>query len=80
MFFVSPYVKINGKLTKSDWPSALKAVAKKFADSASNIAAIAGPLVPCESLFLLKKLFTALGSNLTSANQYGYSFNTKQII
>ena len=73
----SPYVKINGKLTKSDWPSALKAVAKKFAESASNIAAIAGPLVPCESLFLLKKLFTALGSNLTSANQYGYSFNTK---
>ncbi len=73
----SPYVKINGKLTKSDWPSALKAVAKKFTESASNIATIAGPLVPCESLFLLKKLFTTLGSNLTSANQYGYNFNTK---
>lgn len=73
----SPYVKIDGKLTKSDWPSALKAVAKKFTESASNIATIAGPLVPCESLFLLKKLFTTLGSNLTSANQYGYNFNTK---
>lgn len=73
----SPYVKINGKLTKSDWPSALKAVAKKFTESASNIAAIAGPLMPCEPLFLAKKLFIALGSDLTSANQYGYSFNTK---
>jgi NADH-quinone oxidoreductase subunit G len=73
----SPYVKINGKLTKSDWNAALKIVAKKLTESASNIAAIAGPLVPCESLFLLKKLFTALGSNLTSANQYGYNFNTK---
>lgn len=73
----SPYVKINGKLTKSDWNSALKLVANKFIESASNIATIAGPLVSCEPLFLLKKLFAALGSNLTSANQYGYSFNTK---
>ena len=73
----SPYIKINGKLTKSDWPSAFQIVAKKLTESASNIAAIAGPLVSCEPMFLLKKLFTGFGSDLTSANQYGYSFNTK---
>jgi NADH-quinone oxidoreductase subunit G len=73
----SPYIRVNCKLTKSDWTTALKVVANKFTESASNIAAIAGPLVPCEPMFLLKKLFSALGSNLTSANQYGYSFNTK---
>lgn len=73
----SPYVKVNGKLAKADWVTALKMVAKKINESEGNIAAIAGPLVSCEPMFLLKKLFTALGSDLTSANQYGYSFNTK---
>lgn len=73
----SPYVKVNGKLAKADWATALKMVAKKINESEGNIATIAGPLVSCEPMFLLQKLFTALGSDLTSANQYGYSFNTK---
>ncbi|MCP5369086.1 MAG: NADH-quinone oxidoreductase subunit G [Rickettsiaceae bacterium] len=73
----SPYIKINGKLIKSDWDSALKLAANKISESGNNIAAIAGPLVSCEPMFLLKKLFSKLGSNLVDANQYGYEFDTK---
>jgi len=72
-----PYLKKNGKLEKASWQDAIAAVAQKF-DSVKGdeIAAIAGTMAPTESLFLLKKLLSDLGSQKFDANQFGYKIDT----
>lgn len=72
-----PYVRENGKLQEASWDQALEAVANKISSlpDKSAIAAIAGTTVPCESMFLLKRLLGNLGSNLCDANQFGYKFD-----
>ncbi|MDG7056309.1 MAG: NADH-quinone oxidoreductase subunit NuoG [Wolbachia endosymbiont of Meromenopon meropis] len=57
-----PYIKKNGKLTPVDWNEALALAAKKIKDTIpSKIAAIAGDLVDCESMLLLKEMMDKLG-------------------
>ncbi len=72
-----PYIKEGGKLVSSSWDQAISAVAKKMISISGNeIAAIAGTTSSCESMFVLKKLLTRIGSNMVDANQFGYSIDT----
>ncbi|MEE8516357.1 MAG: molybdopterin-dependent oxidoreductase, partial [Alphaproteobacteria bacterium] len=82
-----PYVRKSGRLAEVSWDQAF-AVIKQRLDgiSGGNIAAIAGDLVDCESLFALKGLMASLGSphmdcrqdgaKLDAACRAGYIFNT----
>jgi NADH-quinone oxidoreductase subunit G len=72
-----PYVKKDGKLVPSSWEEALTLVESQLKSlKGSELAAIAGTLVGCEAMFLLKELLLHLGSHNIDANQFGYKIDT----
>ncbi|MCV3769739.1 MAG: NADH-quinone oxidoreductase subunit NuoG, partial [Wolbachia pipientis] len=82
-----PYIKKGNKLVSVDWSEAFAAAAKKLKSTKpKKIAAIAGDLVDCESMLLLKEMMCKLGSlnldcrqdgaKLMSNNRGLYVFNT----
>ena len=70
----APFVKINGKLTRTNWDEALRALSAKIKTS-SKIGAIAGDMADCESMLALKNLLKKLGSDNTDFNQHDYKFD-----
>ena len=82
-----PYIKKNGQMLPSTWEEVFNVIAKKINNTPGNkIAAIAGDLVDCESVLLLKELMHKLGSSNIECRQDGsvvpthnrafYLFNT----
>ena len=69
-----PWIRRDGKLVAASWDEAFAAVAK-VAPGAS-VAAIAGDLVDCETMFAAKKLLGALGSDLLEGRQTGLVYAT----
>jgi NADH-quinone oxidoreductase subunit G len=82
-----PWIRRDGKLQPASWPEALEYVAGKLKGVPGNrIGAVAGDLVDVESVFALKALMSALGSQNLDCRQDGakidgsrrdhYLFNT----
>ncbi|MFO1154682.1 MAG: NADH-quinone oxidoreductase subunit NuoG [Rhodospirillales bacterium] len=82
-----PYVRRDGRLRPASWDAAFAAIAERVAaTSGERIAAIAGDLVDCEAMWVLKELMLALGSPHFDCRQDGaalpaepraaYLFNT----
>lgn len=68
----TPYVRKDGKLKPATWEEALAAAAAKLTGtSASKIAAVAGDLADCESMYALKALMEQLGSKNLDCRQDG---------
>jgi NADH-quinone oxidoreductase subunit G len=58
-----PWLRVDGKLKQASWPEAFAAIAARIRETEpERIGAIAGDLADCESVFALKTLMTALGS------------------
>lgn len=71
-----PYIRKNGKLLQASWDEAYQLIANKIAKiKPEKMAALIGPMVDSESIFLLKTLFNNLGSNNLDANLYGYKID-----
>ncbi len=75
-----PYIKKHGNFQEASWEEVLFKIKSslKFKDSEKghkSIAAIAGTMASCETMFLLKKLLSELGSNICDANQFDYKFD-----
>ena len=67
-----PYVRRDGKLHPAKWEEAFATIADRLGNVSGNkIAAIAGDLVDCESMFALKSLMTSLGSPNIDCRQDG---------
>ncbi|MBM3514015.1 MAG: NADH-quinone oxidoreductase subunit G [Alphaproteobacteria bacterium] len=68
-----PYIRgANGKLQEASWADAFNAIARRVVGlNGSRIAAIAGDLVDCESMFALKQLMISLGSPNLDCRQDG---------
>ncbi|MCC7347388.1 MAG: NADH-quinone oxidoreductase subunit G, partial [Variibacter sp.] len=82
-----PWMRVDGTLKPVGWVEALSALAAKLQAAAPDrIGAVAGDLVDAESVFALKALMTALGSQNLDCRQDGaaidatrgdyYRFNT----
>lgn len=82
-----PYVKRNGKLVPATFEEAYHNIAEKFRSlDPKNIAAIAGDMADCESLFALKTMLRKLGAvhydcrqdgaKLDASVRVSYLFNT----
>jgi len=67
-----PWLRKNGKLVAATWDEAFAAVAK--VKPGASVAAIAGDLVDCETMFAARTLVSALGSNLLEGRQTGLSY------
>jgi len=73
-----PYVKVNGKLKPSSWNEAYKVIADKMQGiSSQNIAAIAGDMADCESMYMLKKYMNKRGVNNIDCRQDGMQIGTE---
>ena len=66
------YVRKNGKLQAATWQDAFGMIAK--AKAGSSVAAIAGDMLDCETMFAAKTLLGALGSTMLEGRQTGMSY------
>ena len=71
------WIRKGGKLQQANWDEAFKKIAS--AKPGSSIAAIAGDLVDCETMFAAKKLLGALGSDLLEGRQTGMDYPTDNL-
>ena len=67
------FMRKRGKLTEASWDEAFKAIAK--AKPGKKIAAIAGDLVDCETMYAAKALLKASGSKLLEGRQTGMDYD-----
>ncbi|UYH55894.1 NADH-quinone oxidoreductase subunit NuoG [Qipengyuania sp. SS22] len=71
------FMRKRGKLQQASWDEAFKAIAK--AKPGSSIAAIAGDMVDCETMFAAKALLKASGSTLTEGRQTGMDYDVSNL-
>lgn len=67
-----PYVRKDGKLVPATWGEAFAAI--KAVDAGSSVAAIAGDIVDCETMYAAKALLRAMGSELLEGRQTGLAY------
>ncbi|WP_404713467.1 NADH-quinone oxidoreductase subunit NuoG [Sphingomonas sp. MMS24-J13] len=72
-----PYVRKDGKLQPASWAEAFAAI--KAVDAGSSVAAIAGDLVDCETMYAAKALLRSLGSDLLEGRQTGLAYDTSSL-
>ena len=68
------WIRKEGKLQAAGWDEAFSAIAA--AQPGASIAAIAGDLVDCETMYAAKALLRALGSDLLEGRQTGLAYET----
>ena len=72
-----PWLRKNGKLVAATWDEAFAAIAK--VKPGASIAAVAGDMLDCETMFAAKKLLGALGSSLLEGRQTGMDYDTSSL-
>ena len=72
-----PYVRKDGRLVEASWAEAFAAI--KAANAGKSVAAIAGDMADCETMFAAKALVTALGGNLFEGRQTGLDYDVTSL-
>ncbi len=72
-----PYVRKNGKLEAASWNEAFQAIAD--VNAGSSVAAIAGDLVDCETMYAAKKLLKSMKSEMLEGRQTGLSYDVSSL-
>jgi len=72
-----PYVRKNGKLEEASWNEAFQAIADVKAGN--SVAAIAGDLVDCETMYAAKKLLKSMKSDMLEGRQTGLSYDVSNL-
>jgi NADH-quinone oxidoreductase subunit G len=72
-----PYVRRDGKLVPATWEEAFEAIAAVKAGK--SVAAVAGDLVDCETMYAAKALVTAMGGSLLEGRQTGMDYDTSSL-
>ena len=72
-----PYVRRGGKLEEASWAEAFEAIAAVKAGK--SVAAIAGDMADCETMFAAKALVNALGSDLLEGRQTGLAYDVTSL-
>jgi len=71
------WIRKSGKLTAASWDEAFAAIAA--AKPGASIAAVAGDLVDCETMFAAKALLRASGSDLIESRQTGMDYDVSSL-
>jgi len=72
-----PYLRRDGKLQPVSWNEAFGAIASL--NPGASIAAVAGDMLDCETMFAAKSLLGALGSTLLEGRQTGMDYDTSSL-
>ncbi|MBD2841701.1 NADH-quinone oxidoreductase subunit NuoG [Erythrobacter rubeus] len=73
------FMRKGGKLQPVAWNEAFDAVAAQLGTAKSSIAAVAGDMVDCETMFAAKSLLKACGSTQIEARQTGMTYDVSNI-
>ncbi|MEE4210158.1 MAG: NADH-quinone oxidoreductase subunit NuoG, partial [Parvularcula sp.] len=71
------WIRREGRLQPAGWEEAFSAI--RHAEPGSSIAAIAGDLVDCETMFAARRLLEASGSDLLEGRQTGMDYDTSNL-
>jgi NADH-quinone oxidoreductase subunit G len=72
-----PYVRKDGKLVEASWNDAFAAIAS--VQHGGSVAAVAGDLLDCETMFAAKLLVQKLGGTMLEGRQTGLSYDVSNI-
>ncbi|WP_448664362.1 NADH-quinone oxidoreductase subunit NuoG [Sphingomonas sp. CJ20] len=72
-----PFVRKDGKLVEASWDEAFAAIAA--VNAGSSVAAIAGDLLDCETMYAAKALLKNLGSDLLEGRQTGMAYDVTNL-
>jgi len=72
-----PYIRKDGQLVEASWAEAFDAI--KAAKAGKSVAAIAGDMADCETMFAAKALVTALGGSLFEGRQTGLDYDVTSL-
>ncbi len=72
-----PYVRKDGQLVEASWAEAFDAI--KAVKAGKSVAAIAGDMADCETMFAAKALVNALGSTLLEGRQTGLDYDVSSL-
>jgi NADH-quinone oxidoreductase subunit G len=72
-----PYIRKDGQLVEASWAEAFDAI--RAAKAGASVAAIAGDMADCETMFAAKALVTALGGNLFEGRQTGLDYDVTSL-
>jgi NADH-quinone oxidoreductase subunit G len=72
-----PYVRKDGRLVAASWDEAFDAIAA--VKPGKSVAAIAGDLVDCETMYAAKALVTAMGGSLLEGRQTGMDYDVSSL-
>jgi NADH-quinone oxidoreductase subunit G len=72
-----PYVRKDGKLVEASWNDAFAAIAA--VQHGGSVAAVAGDLLDCETMFAAKLLVQKLGGTMLEGRQTGLSYDVSNI-
>ncbi len=72
-----PFVRHDGKLQPASWDEAFAAI--KAVDAGSSVAAVAGDLTDCETMYAAKALLADMGSILLEGRQTGMDYDTSSL-
>ena len=71
------WVRREGKLQPSSWNEAFNLIAA--VNAGSSVAAVAGDMLDCETMFAAKALLRALGSELVESRQTGMDYDVSNL-
>ncbi|MCP3733366.1 NADH-quinone oxidoreductase subunit NuoG [Sphingomonas sp. RP10(2022)] len=74
-----PYVRRDGKLAPVSWDEAFAVIKTRVDAAGANVAAIAGDLADCESMYAAKALLAKLGSTKLEGRQTGMDYDTSSL-
>src|SRR6195952_2242044 len=72
-----PFVRVNGKLIEATWEEAFGAIAA--VNAGDSVAAVAGDLLDCETMYAAKALVRSMGSSLLEGRQTGMTYDTSSL-
>ncbi|ATY31311.1 NADH-quinone oxidoreductase subunit NuoG [Sphingomonas psychrotolerans] len=72
-----PFVRRDGKLVEASWDEAFEAIAA--VNAGSSVAAIAGDLLDCETMYAARALLKGLGSELLESRQTGMDYDVSSL-
>jgi NADH-quinone oxidoreductase subunit G len=73
------FMRKRGGLKEATWQDAFKAIAKQLKSNKSSIAAVAGDMVDCETMFAAKTLLKACSSSLLEGRQTGMDYDVSNL-
>ena len=74
-----PYVRKDGKLIPASWDEAFAAVAGAAKGAGASVAAVAGDMLDCETMYAGRELVKALGGSLFEGRQTGLAYDVSNL-